>query len=611
MDIEQLNKYIENYLNNDKTNSAIMLTGDWGTGKSYYIKNDLIPHIDERRKEKCVIVSLYGIKDLNDISKSIYLELRAKKFKINSESVASSKLVAKTIFKGVTSFLGVDLKADESALQDLYESVDLTDKLIILEDLERCSIDITEVLGYVNNLVEQDGVKVLLVANEKELVKVKTQNILIDEKFSEAKEKKQKDIIVTESKSQDYKKIKEKTVSDTIVFYTEYNEAIENIIKQFDNGYFNRFLEDKNEHGKPRIVDEIEQNIMSEKSINNHNLRSFIFACQKTVDMFNFLDDSYNEGFLKHIFLSNVAFCLKLKANESLHWKENNKENYSSELATFKYPLYRVSYDFIKCQIIDIDKFKEYNDLYVRTRNYEIDDEELYNKLHCIYSFYFSKEEDVIVAIGNVLDLLKSNKIPLTMYGKLANYLIAIKSWIGQEEIIENCKQYMLNNLIANDAKVEDCIRMHDSFQLEENDAQELADFKQQMLQKLKSTYSDSFDFDYSPEKIDDFYDYVYNNRSTFVSRGAFAVKIDTGEFVRLLENCSAEQILKLRRAFHIVYSFSNDEYFIRDKDALLELKNQSEVLLNNTGTLDKIQKKQLQYFCDKLQTIIDKLPND
>ncbi len=30
---EELNSYILHYLTKDKTNSAIMLTGDWGTGK--------------------------------------------------------------------------------------------------------------------------------------------------------------------------------------------------------------------------------------------------------------------------------------------------------------------------------------------------------------------------------------------------------------------------------------------------------------------------------------------------------------------------------------------------------------------------------------------------
>lgn len=71
----------------------------------------------------------------------------------------------------MTSFFGVDLSVSEKDLNNLYSSVDLTGKLIVLEDVERSSIDIKEILGYVNSLVEQDGVKVLLVANEQEIYK--------------------------------------------------------------------------------------------------------------------------------------------------------------------------------------------------------------------------------------------------------------------------------------------------------------------------------------------------------------------------------------------------------------------------------------------------------
>ena len=66
------NKYtafIENYLTNDKTNSAIMLTGDWGTGKSFYIQNVLKPYLEGKQKD-CIVVSLYGLNDLKDISKA-------------------------------------------------------------------------------------------------------------------------------------------------------------------------------------------------------------------------------------------------------------------------------------------------------------------------------------------------------------------------------------------------------------------------------------------------------------------------------------------------------------------------------------------------------------
>ena len=42
MKIQELNDYIYNYLKNDKTNTAIMLTGEWGAGKSHYIKRELM-----------------------------------------------------------------------------------------------------------------------------------------------------------------------------------------------------------------------------------------------------------------------------------------------------------------------------------------------------------------------------------------------------------------------------------------------------------------------------------------------------------------------------------------------------------------------------------------
>lgn len=40
-----LNQFILHYLTKDKTHSAIMLTGSWGTGKSYYIQNVLVPFL--------------------------------------------------------------------------------------------------------------------------------------------------------------------------------------------------------------------------------------------------------------------------------------------------------------------------------------------------------------------------------------------------------------------------------------------------------------------------------------------------------------------------------------------------------------------------------------
>lgn len=110
------------------------------------------------------------------------------------------KALGKTILKGVASFFNINLNIDEKDLENLYKSINLKDKLIIFEDVERSGIDLIEFLGYVNNLVEIDGIKVLLVANEKELLK------------NEKREK--------------YNLVKEKTIGDIIIFHSNIKEIV-------------------------------------------------------------------------------------------------------------------------------------------------------------------------------------------------------------------------------------------------------------------------------------------------------------------------------------------------------------------------------------------------
>jgi len=75
---KELNNYIKHYIEHDKTNRAIMLNASWGTGKSYYIQNELIDFLakEENGGYKCIVISLYGISSLTEISKAIYLEIK-------------------------------------------------------------------------------------------------------------------------------------------------------------------------------------------------------------------------------------------------------------------------------------------------------------------------------------------------------------------------------------------------------------------------------------------------------------------------------------------------------------------------------------------------------
>ena len=136
MDINALNEFINNYLKKNKTRSAIMLSAPWGTGKSYYVSNALIPYLNKHNVD-CIVLSLNGLTNVGEISKGIFLESKASFLTKDSTLACSTKIIAKTIIKGVTSFFGIDLKADQADLRSLYESIDLTGKLIILDDVER------------------------------------------------------------------------------------------------------------------------------------------------------------------------------------------------------------------------------------------------------------------------------------------------------------------------------------------------------------------------------------------------------------------------------------------------------------------------------------------
>ena len=62
MTYDELNGFILNYLKNDITGRAIMLSGEWGSGKSHYVKNELKPYLVQTflnnftNRSKCAII---------------------------------------------------------------------------------------------------------------------------------------------------------------------------------------------------------------------------------------------------------------------------------------------------------------------------------------------------------------------------------------------------------------------------------------------------------------------------------------------------------------------------------------------------------------------------
>lgn len=597
---DELNKYILHYLTEDKTHSAIMLTGAWGIGKSYYIQNELIPYLQAEKngKHKCIVISLYGLKDLYEISKALYLESKFKILNGSSEKAVTGKFAAKTVLKGITSFFGIDLSKTEEEMKALYDSVDLSGQLIILEDLERSGVDTLEILGYVNNLVEQDGVRVLLVANENELLKYITSEPDEDGKTQ----------TIPDENTKEYLRKKEKTVSDTILFNGNFESALENILHSFNNSTINLLLSQKDRKGKKVIISEILKVI---DTVGSNNLRSIIFGCQKTVDIYQKTPDEYDIDFLKLMLCGSIAFSLRWKNNSED--VSNTPNNYSPHLGTSEFPLLRSMYDYMVNQKIDNDLLNSEYNTYCAQKTFDKAQTEIRKKLEIIYSFPYEYEKTVVDGLKTIAsNLEKTEDIPVYEYGKLANYLVAISHVIGCKEDVNRCRQSMVNHLlnIPYDAQLENNISFHDGIELDSQEQRiELSNWENEMIDAIRTSIKEKLAFDYNPKNVEAFYRSTYDNISSYIKIGRFASLFDANKTIEFLKESSPKQIDYLRRAFLSVYNFSNiGDYLESDKNALIKLNKEIDSLIKQKTINDKIVLRQLVFFSGNLRAILKKM---
>ena len=407
--MEDLVESILDYVRSDYTDYAIMLNGEWGSGKTYFWNNKIRKKIESMqlngKRYKTIYMSLYGISNLEEISKKIFIETtqlmdkNLKKF-MNGKHQATIPEYAKTGLD-MANLFGVTQNGDKINYSDFFAT---DDKVLCFDDLERANVDVIDILGYINNFVEHDHIKTIIICNEKELsTKLKSSNLemktfiatyLLDKEGNLAKktdkpmvERIQETIEDVFDKANDYERIKEKLIGETFEYAPEFNYIINGILMRYEKyPELIRFLRENTNI----IISTFNKSGTRNLRILKHALNDF----KKIFEMVNKYYPNTNNRVMQTMLIFTIAVSFEIKAGKVTKDKFiniNNNEEYKATLVSSRvfmdnrqfyikefdnnyYYNFKAEYRFfkfieiyIRTRIFDMRKFKENMEVIINT----------------------------------------------------------------------------------------------------------------------------------------------------------------------------------------------------------------------------------------------------
>jgi len=288
--MDNLAEIIKDYLLAENTDYAIMINGDWGCGKTYYIQNTIFKKISEVKSQvkknppkqkwlsksennpnfkpyEPVYISLYGLSSVDNIYSrilsSLFPFLQNKVF--SAITAISNRLLKSKDIDGISE--------DERKTLESFVGI-ASNKVLFFDDLERISknLDIQEVLGFLNTYTEHKKLKVIIICNDEKLPK-------------------------------DYIEFKEKTVRFTYNYQASIDLVYDNILSNFKSTEYRTFLS-ANKATLIRIFE----------SAKYSNLRTLRFILETFQKIFNAVTDTeYKNQILERLFFFTTIYSVEYK----------------------------------------------------------------------------------------------------------------------------------------------------------------------------------------------------------------------------------------------------------------------------------------------------------
>ena len=460
--MDDLVESILDYIRSDYTDYAIMINGEWGSGKTYFWNHKIRNRIENMtvngKKLTTIYMSLYGISNLEEISKKIFIEttqLMDKNLKryMNSNGQTIIPEYAKTGLD-MANFFGVTQNGDKIDYENFFST---DDKVLCFDDLERANVDVIDILGYINNFVEHDHIKTIIICNEKELsTKLKSSNLEMKTFIATYLLDKEDKLLTTDKpmvekiedtienvfdKANDYERIKEKLIGETFEYAPEFTYIINGLLIRYENNRdLIRFLRENTNLIVSTFIKSGTRNLR----ILKHALNDF----KKVFDMVNKSYPNTNNRILQTMLIFTIAVSFEIKAgkvtkdkfvniNDNEEYKSlvvssrvfmDNRQFYIKEFDNNYYYNFKTEYRFFKfieiyvrTRIFDMKTFKKDMEDIINT----VDTDKLPGYKRLLTEEYWKISDDQFPnVISEVLESVKKGEIQLIDLIKIYTYFV-------------------------------------------------------------------------------------------------------------------------------------------------------------------------------------------
>lgn len=617
---QDIERVLVDYINDDKYNLSILINGEWGSGKTFFIKN----FMSGLNKKNVYYISLYGIATIMQLNVDIYKlaisrtidmklfnKSKPKRLKYliyikNKILNNSSKIIG--VIKFLLDYLGLNR---DKVKEIIGQKQILNNVILVMDDMERCKVPMDELLGFISNITENNNIKVILIGNEGELLG-ESPNSEMNDGASELSL---------------YKKYKEKTIGLTLYYEANlenaYANIVENTIKDND---IKRILMSK----KQLILD-----IFNGESCENgcKNIRTLYFGLLsfeklylKIKEILASADMNYGESYIKFFFedmfrcVMETSIALKEENKKVTQWKEGELYvPHSGMGSVFSNGLiyqYKFVENYLLHHIFNEDEIKRtVKEFYVVMQENDQLQNSAYNSLcrweqldtvdeinenlrklsgeiakrnlnisyykNIIFILASLKNEKFPICNCNIVKIIEEIKCKLRMTpDKIYKESLYISGWTPSEQVLK-----IYNELAAS--------------------IYELLDEKWRKMRR------NQYDFLVNNVWDEKFPRKCRENLTEFMEDRKFLWYVNPIKFMGKLKNAHVGEIYFMLKGLSVIYNINNfDEFLQLDMDNINTLYQKVSNLSTSTGNLSLTKKKALCRFKDLLGRCQNKLQN-